>query len=196
MPERNKGSGKDDGMLMEMNPDIYAGDVSYRDRACVMLVCINGCHTDMIYGCIVNYYLTEPVFFEGTSQLVLGIDRICETVGAPVRTVEPRFLGSLGEGQYRQLSMKQVQMKMCDAAEYIIPYASKAKEVVIVQVLFRRNSTIQGRMHCTYGGKRYVSFRSALELMRMMEEVGADLREKEGRKKAMDKERIRDVQSM
>ena len=181
-------------MLRKKNPGCDTGGLTYEDRACVLLVCINGCHEDMLCGNIVNYYLTEPVFFKGTSQLILGIDRICETVGVPMRTVEPRFLGSPGEKQYRKLSKKQKQIDLCDAAECVIPYASKAKEVVIVQVLFRQNSSIQGRIHCTYAGKKYVSFRSALELMRMLEEVSANLQGHKGMEKhVIEKEEVQNA---
>ena len=169
-------------MLEEMNPGGYAGDFIYQDRASVMLVCINGCHEDMLYGNIVSYYLAEPVYFKGTSQLILGIDQICETVGAPMR-----------ENQYRELSKIQKPINSRDAAECIAPYASKAKEIVIIQVLFRQNASMQGRIHCTYTGRTFMSFRSALELMRMLEEIGANLQGKERTKNTVEKEELQNV---
>ena len=180
-------------MLEEMNPGGYAGDFIYQDRASVMLVCINGCHEDMPYGNIVSYYLAEPVYFKGTSQLILGIDQICETVGAPMRTVEPRFLSAMRENQYRELSKIQKPINSRDAAECIAPYASKAKEIVIIQVLFRQNASMQGRIHCTYTGRTFMSFRSALELMRMLEEIGANLQGKERTKNTVEKEELQNV---
>ena len=44
----------------EMNLQI---EMAGTDRACMMLVCINGCENNMPYGIIVNYHLPCPVSF-------------------------------------------------------------------------------------------------------------------------------------
>ena len=46
----------------EMNLQI---EMAGTDRACMMLVCINGCENNMPYGIIVNYHLPCPVSFGG-----------------------------------------------------------------------------------------------------------------------------------
>ena len=73
------------------------------DRACMMLVCINGHENNMPYGIIVNYHLPCPVSFRGIHGLILALDEVCEMVGAPMATTEPRFLQKEREQQYRAL---------------------------------------------------------------------------------------------
>lgn len=48
------------------------------DRACMMLVCINGHENNMPYGIIVNYHLPCPVSFRGIHGLILALDEVCE----------------------------------------------------------------------------------------------------------------------
>ena len=62
------------------------------DRACMMLVCINGNENNVPYGIIVNYHLPRPVSFKGIHGLILALDEVCEMVGVPMATTEPRFL--------------------------------------------------------------------------------------------------------
>lgn len=157
------------------------------DRACMMLVCINGHEDNLPYGIIVNYHLSHPVSFRGIHELILALDEVCEMVGAPMATTEPRFLQKERAQQYRELrgTQKETPGKKLDKEEVagkVFPYISDAKEVILVHVLFRQNSSMQGRLQCSYTGKHYMAFRSALELMRMLEEANSymcgDLKEK------------------
>lgn len=88
----------------EMNLQI---EMAGTDRACMMLVCINGCENNMPYGIIVNYHLPCPVSFGGIHGLILALDEVCEMVGAPMATTEPRFLQKERELQYRALRGNQ-----------------------------------------------------------------------------------------
>ncbi|HCD45325.1 MAG TPA: hypothetical protein DEQ64_16660 [Lachnoclostridium sp.] len=49
--------------------------------------------------------------------------------------------------------------------------AITAKETLIVKIEHRQNASIQGRVIGKLTKKQYVNFRSALELMRMLNEV-------------------------
>ena len=53
------------------------------DRACMMLVCINGNENNVPYGIIVNYHLPRPVSFKGIHGLILALDEVCE-MGNPI----------------------------------------------------------------------------------------------------------------
>ena len=88
----------------EMNLQI---EMAGTDRACMMLVCINGHENNMPYGIIVNYHLPCPVSFGGIHGLILALDEVCEMVGAPMATTEPRFLQKERELQYRALRGNQ-----------------------------------------------------------------------------------------
>lgn len=58
-----------------------------------------------------------------------------------------------------------------EVAEKLFPHVTAAKEVILVHVLFRQNFSMQERLRCSYTGTHYIAFRSALELMRMLEEA-------------------------
>ena len=73
------------------------------DWACMMLVCINGHENNEPYGVIANYHLSHPVSFRGIHRLILALDEVCEMVGSPMATTEPRFLLNEWEQQYRAL---------------------------------------------------------------------------------------------
>lgn len=146
------------------------------DRACMMLACINGYEENMPYGIIVNYHLSCPVSFRGIHGLILALDEVCEMVGAPMATTEPRFLQKERERQYKALRGNQQKrsgkvLVKEDIADKLFPYVTSAREVILVHVLFRQNASMQGRFQCNYTGTHYIAFRSALELMRMLEEA-------------------------
>ena len=65
------------------------------DRACMMLVCINGNENNVPYGIIVNYHLPRPVSFKGIHGLILALDEVCEMVGVPMATTEPRKISPI-----------------------------------------------------------------------------------------------------
>ena len=64
----------------EMNLQI---EMAGTDRACMMLVCINGCENNMPYGIIVNYHLPCPVSFRGIHGLILALDAVSYTHPLP-----------------------------------------------------------------------------------------------------------------
>ena len=147
-------------------------ELACTNRACMMLVCINGHKDNLPYGRIVNYQLSKSVGFIGLDQLLLGLDEVCERLGAPMATTDPRFLQKERERQYKELREKprenQDRIKIVKA---MFPYMADAKKAIMVHVMFRQHSSMQGRLQCSYTGEHSVSFRSALELLRMLDEI-------------------------
>ena len=80
------------------------------DWACMMLVCINGHENNEPYGVIANYHLSHPVSFRGIHRLILALDEVCEMVGSPMATTEPRFLLNEWEQQYRGCGEENVPL--------------------------------------------------------------------------------------
>lgn len=151
-------------------------ELACTNRACMMLVCINGHKDNLPYGRIVNYQLSRPVSFIGLDQLILRLDEVCERVGAPKATTDPRFLQNERERQYRELRGKpRENPDRIKIAKAVFPYVAAAKKVILVHVMFRQNASMQGRIQCSYAGERYVSFRSALELLRMLDEINGNM---------------------
>lgn len=151
------------------------------DRTSVMLVCINGHRYGQPYGDIVNCHLKKLICFHGIHDLILSIDEVCEQLGSPMRSTEPRFLTEEGAESYQKLSRhskKKSQLDPKKTAERIIPFVTNAGAVIVVEVMYRQHSSMQGRIHCSCTGPKYVAFRSALELLRMLMEADEELRRK------------------
>ena len=72
------------------------------DRASTMLVCIQGTREGEPCGEIYNCYLREPVLFNGAGDMVLKLDEMCNWVGMPHATTDPRFLNMETERRYRE----------------------------------------------------------------------------------------------
>ena len=145
------------------------------DRASVMMICIEGSRDNEPYGIIVNIYLKDPVPFKGLEQLILTLDEICEIVGSPSYTMNPRFFRESMGQRYRELSRKGELAAMKNARvdlDRFLRLAIQSREVLFIQILYRGNATMQGRVRCSLTYRNYISFRSALELMRMLREAG------------------------
>lgn len=165
-------------MLEEKKMKQYSNTLINMDRSNVMLVCMDGYRGGLPYGEIVNCSLKKEIRFNGIDNLVLAIDELCDRVGTPPRTTEPRFLYQANAEQYRNLSQKRFarsKLEKRKAVEWMIPYMVRAKDVIVVEVMYRQNSSMQGRILCVKGGAQHVFFRSALELMRMLEEAAKAL---------------------
>ncbi|MGN0159490.1 MAG: hypothetical protein ACI39W_10225 [Brotaphodocola sp.] len=145
------------------------------DRASTMIVFLQGQDEYGLYGQICNGYLAEPMAFYGAGDLILKIDTICDWIGTPHRSAEPRMmnLDMWQQFQKRQEHHPEVcanclqrNLNVDTGAE-----AALAIETVVVCVEFRQHASLQGRVIGKLTNDQSVSFRSALELMRMFEEI-------------------------
>lgn len=162
-------------MVEEKQLQICKDALTNTDRTSVMLVCINGYRSDQPYGEIVNFHLAKGIGFDGIDDLVLAIDEVCDRVGAPPRTTEPRFLYRSGAEKYKKLPRNRNKPEKRKTADWMVPYMLRAKDVIVVEVMYRQNSSMQGRVLCRRGETKYTFFRSALELMRMLQEASKEL---------------------
>ena len=137
------------------------------DRSSTMLVCVQGTEEGELCGEIYSCYLKDPIWFRGVGDLVLKLDEMCNWVGMPHATTDPRFLNLETERRYREASSHHPQADRSNLTYTMdqIPFkqALKAREVLIIYVKYRQGS-IRGKI--TKG--KVVNFRSALELMRMI----------------------------
>ena len=142
------------------------------DRASTMMVCIHGAKEGEPYGEIYSCYLKEPVQFNGAGDMALKLYEICDWVGAPQSTTDPRCLNTEMEKQYREASSHHPQVSRDNLVYSIdqIPFqhAIQARHVLVVYVKYRQNSSIQGSVRGKVTKGEIVNFRSALELMRMI----------------------------
>ena len=151
-------------------------ELASTDRAGIMLVLIQGQKEEKLFGQIINRCLRRPILFFGMDQLILKTDEICERIGTPKLSMAPRFLREEEKERYQELSRKkkELEKKAGDwhrMSDLLQTQAPMAREILEIQVLFRGNATMQGRFRCPITGRNYISFRSALELQRMLREV-------------------------
>ena len=142
------------------------------DRSSTMLVCVQGTEEGELCGEIYSCYLKDPIWFRGVGDLVLKLDEMCNWVGMPHATTDPRFLNLETERLYREASSHHPQADRSNLTYTMdqIPFkqALKAREVLIVYVKYRQFSSLQGSIRGKITKGKVVNFRSALELMRMI----------------------------
>lgn len=116
-----------------------------------ILVCIHGMNEKGIYGKLVNFYLKNPVDFDGAGDLVLKADMICDQLETP------------------ELSAEAVENLLDGRRNLIYPEAMQAKELLDIYIDCRRHFSLQGRIRGRMTEGHYINFRSALELLKMLE---------------------------
>ena len=155
--------------------DKYLEDMAASGWFSIMLICMQGKTQDGVYGHICSYYLKDPVPFTGTGDMVLKMDEICNWLGAPQRTTDPRFMNKEMKKRYESAVADHPQGlkdRMLERSSLVpFPEARKAKEVLIAIVKYRQNSTMQGSIRGRLTNSVDVNFRSALELMRMVQMI-------------------------
>ncbi|MEY8355369.1 hypothetical protein AALB39_18705 [Lachnospiraceae bacterium 54-53] len=146
------------------------------DRVSTMLICIHGKRGEEPCGEILNCYMEGPVAFYNVGDLVLKLDEICDWIGTPHPSTEPRFLNHEMEKQYRsRMEGKsnvpvKAKIRLLDSS-LLISRAVKARQTLLVKIEFRQYSSFQGRVQGKLTRGEFVGFRSALELMRMVREL-------------------------
>lgn len=145
-------------------------------RISTMLVCIHGKKGEDLFGEILNCYMEKPVPFSSLGDLILKMDEMCNWIGTPHPTTEPRFINKQMEKQYnkRMEGKNNIPMRakiQLMESSLLITKAVKARETLMVKIEYRQFSSLQGRVLGKMTAGKYIGFRSALELMRMIREI-------------------------
>jgi hypothetical protein len=155
--------------------DICRG-MTVTDRISTMLICFHGKEGEDFYGEILNCYIDKPVCFFGIGDLILKLDEMCNWIGTPQPTTEPRFLNKKMAKQYALRSKKKIRIPekasiQLQNSTVLCSQASRAKSTLLIKIEYRQNASMQGRVIGKITAQNYISFRSALELMRMIKEI-------------------------
>ena len=145
-------------------------DLEKFDIGAIVLLCIHGVSNEGVYGELYNTNFKENIVFNGIGDMVLKIDQICSWLNAPQETTEPRFLSREMGRRYREsCSNSPEQNKKADSMGRIdYERVANAKELLVIDVKYRQNASLQGRVRGKLTKGITVHFRSALELMRMI----------------------------
>ena len=130
-----------------------------------MLIRIFGKKDREPYGDIVHHNLGRPVPYQGAAQLVLRIDAISRSLDLPpsdtaFRSIQGRARDGTGNGLPDEYWQK---------ADTSPP--GRVRDTIYLQLIGRQHTSIQGRIWGKATRKKYVSFRSALELIYLLSEA-------------------------
>lgn len=138
-----------------------------------VLIRIGEKKNQVICGTIWHASLEKPVEFTGTGQLILQMEELCDREGPAPSEEEPRFLNEQMRRRYQE---KRKEQKPCRADSELLAILNsrewqggKAKTLLVADIWSRSHYSMQGTVRGPLTGGRYVGFRSALELMRMID---------------------------
>ena len=121
-------------------------------------------------GRIQTLYYKRSFEFKSLGQMLLIIDDVLDSVGFEKVPGDPRCFYE--EDEEKSMVFQDVSLEdVCEISEiseiYDKNYANAFRGELVIQVLYRKNSSMQGEVR---GGARKIYFRSSLELLRIMYE--------------------------
>ncbi len=130
-----------------------------------VLVCVDSTHGREYAGRIYTAIYENPMRFQNWSQFCQGMDRLFDGFRFPQVTHEYRSFRKGAGGEER---MEDAMLKPRE--ELTLPSEAGEAGTFIVHVQFRQNASWQGKIQWVEG-KKTQSFRSTLELMKLMDEA-------------------------
>jgi len=128
----------------------------------VVRVCVDRRINGDVFGRFYTVYDLKPTPFAGTAALLLKMERFYDRLGFPMSTTRPRSFNG-------QITGKE-DMAVVEEKNLLVPSGEKAS--FLVRVVFRQNSSMQGTLRWVEG-KKEANFRSALELMRLLDSASS-----------------------
>ena len=129
-----------------------------------MLIRIFGIRDREPYGDIVHYDLKRPVPYQGAAELVLRIDAISRSLNLPPA-------GSM----FRSVRRPRDETGNVLPKEYWQEeepgQKPRVKDTIYLQLISRQHTSIQGRIWGRVTKRKYITFRSALELIYLLAEA-------------------------
>lgn len=137
----------------------------------LVVLCVDKYDNNIAEGRIYTAYNTQPQIFRDSFEMARSMDAFFDEVGYPQRDTQPR---SFGENATTQKRGNAMSAKVTD------PTIEKGEMATfVVRVMYRQNATWQGSVLWAEEEKT-CNFRSALELIRMMDDaLGASLQQEE-----------------
>lgn len=126
-----------------------------------MLIRIFGKRDQEPYGDIVHDHLKKPVPYQGAAELVLKIDAISRSLHPESGGNRFRSVYSRGAGNRNTLPEEYWQ-------EEAPGVPARVKDTLYLQLVGRQHTSIQGRICGRLTRRKYISFRSALELIYLL----------------------------
>lgn len=154
----------DDICIMEKGIPRDAGRLP--EYAMSILVCIDEISNGIAWGHIWLFCMEKPITFNGLGNLLLLIDLILDKMGQPARWFELR---TIMPGKMKDSECEDVYQTPVYTPEKLKCMHGKIGTAT-VRIYARQNATIQGELRFMGKVNRVINFRSALELLHMMQE--------------------------
>ena len=125
-------------------------------------VCVDSYLDADVRGRFYTAYDIEPAYFNGIAELFLKMERFLDRLGFPMSSTRHRCFNGIitGKEDMDVIAKDNLSVPRGDTASFL------------VSVRFRQNSTWQGTLRWL-DSKREVNFRSALELMRLIDSASS-----------------------
>lgn len=145
-----------------LKSDIKAGLAIWTDIASRNLIdiCVDGWRGGDIYGRFYTMYAEESFAFEGACSLLLQMEQVFDTINFPASSTEYRRFNKT-PGRFKTAHKEGGNDLKTDNVK-------GDQATFIVKVAFREHSTWQGTVSWVEG-RQDVCFRSALELIRLID---------------------------
>ena len=135
------------------------------DGPTAMLIRIFGRRDHEPYGDIVHYDLKKPVPYQGSAELVLRIDAISRSLNLPASETTFRSMDKARDGTGNVLPEEYWQEEGAGPTP-------RVRDTIYLQLIGRQHTSIQGRIWGRVTKKKYITFRSALELIYLLSGAG------------------------
>lgn len=142
-----------------MGNEIFEGKLSPAQ----ILIVLDPPHGEGIAGRLYSGFYHKVYAFGSETELLLGIDRLCDSMQFPQASVRNRSF----ETKYTKTLVRKVKDFM-DTEIEAAPKQDKA--TFLVHIRFRQNATWQGSITWVEREKTQ-NFRSALEMLKLMDEA-------------------------
>lgn len=131
-------------------------------------ICVNvdHCGSSTFSGKFYHRYSQSPVGFEDPLELILKAEAVFEQAKAPMAFLSDRSFRETPEKKWTERRVTVLE------SEKVINHQGD-RATFIVHVMFRQHASWQGKI-CWVEGKKTVMFRSALEMMKLMDSVLED----------------------
>lgn len=140
----------------------------------ILAICVNDAHSGGCLGEMYHRYSEQPVAFHDTSQMLVKMEEFYDWLGYPQASTESR---SFMVKPDRVAIRKKGDVKMLND-EHVTSRAGD-KATFVVHVKYRQNATWQGSVVWADKNKT-CNFRSALELLKLIDSALDETPEEEG----------------
>lgn len=159
---------------LSLKNEIETGLTIWTDTASrnLIAVCVDGRLETDIYGRFYTLYAEDAIPFEGVCSLLLQMDRVYDTIDFPQSQTKHRKFN-------KDLSNRFTTVQNERNGHLKASNRKGRQSTFIVKVDFRANSTWQGTVTWVEGNEK-VCFRSALELIRLIDSAAGDVKDLSG----------------